>query len=195
MGEMQIKTIGMQELIWLNSILGGGTIPGVVMKRPLMYEEDAYVQDTLQKLEADGWIDEKRQLTFAGNLYARILKDYKNSSVHLEIQELQIALLKDYRLCIYVNKLENAVQMFYIDRLSILHILEDAYLRQNGLRSNSQMQLELKKYRNQKPCANHRFYGKNSKIYLWDNQLHQETECDEDTVYIWIQKYLEIEEE
>lgn len=148
----------------------------------------------MQQLEADGWIDSKQKLTDSGHLYARILKDYKNSSAHIQIQELRIALLKDFRICAYINVAESAIQMFYIDRLSIARIVQDGYLKPEGLRTSPQMQLNLKKYQNANIIANHNFYGKDNKIYMQDKITNQESETDEITVYEWIKNYLEIRE-
>lgn len=84
--------------------------------------------------------------------------------------------------------------MFYIDRLSIARIVQDGYLKPEGLRTIPQMQLNLKKYQNANIIANNNFYGKDNKIYMQDKITNQESETDETTIYEWIKNYLEIRE-
>ena len=83
-------------------------------------------------------------MTVAGKIYARVLKDYKNSSTHIYIRNLRIGLLKDRELCTFIAITDSGYYMQYIDRESILSLLADgcAEMEANDWKED----LEIKKY-------------------------------------------------
>ena len=44
----------------------------------------------MEQMYEDGLADKEGRLTVAGKIYARVLKDYKNSSMHIYIRNLRI---------------------------------------------------------------------------------------------------------
>ena len=150
----QIKLIKEQEMVCLNSILGGGKIQGLRLKLPFFYEEQYYIKSTMEQMYGDGLADKEGRLTVAGKIYARVLKDYKNSSTHIYIRNLRIGLLKDRELCTFIAITDNGYYMQYIDRESILSLLADGYAEQEE--NDWKEDLEIKKYQKGDLVMNHR---------------------------------------
>ena len=53
----QIKLIKEQEMVCMNSILGGGKIQGIKLKLPFFYKEQYYIKSTMEQMYEDGLFD------------------------------------------------------------------------------------------------------------------------------------------
>ena len=71
-------------------------------------------KSTMEQMYEDGLADKEGRLTVAGKIYARVLKDYKNSSMHIYIRNLRIGLLKDRQLCTFIAITDDG---YYISRM------------------------------------------------------------------------------
>lgn len=174
-----------EELLCLNSILGGGSIHGIHLAVPILMDEQEYVRTTEKKMTAHGLSDTEHRLTAEGRLYLRILKDYKSCSVYLTIGAVSLGLLED-NLCIYIQKEGYGYQLFYCHNGLILTQLlkEYPYLAQGQNKNQKQHFLvneaegkqksktgiELKKYENDILVLHENIWQEDDRLYLQDCQ-------------------------
>ena len=59
----QIKLIKEQEMVCMNSILGGGKIQGLRLKLPFFYEEQYYIKSTMEQMYEDGLADKEGEIS------------------------------------------------------------------------------------------------------------------------------------
>jgi hypothetical protein len=85
-----------QELAGLNSMSGGGPLPGLLL--PSMTEADT--QPTLDSLQAQGVIDHLEQLTDFGFIPVRLVEQYRKASRHVFINQIKISLNDDGQLTV-----------------------------------------------------------------------------------------------
>lgn len=117
-----------QEMICLNSVAGGGMIPGIRLYKPLIANDKKYMSDTLKMMEIHGFIDEKRQLSTTGILLLRTLQAYKKGDTRIELDGVVIGFEAEVdRSCVYIKKEENHYRMFFHDRAIIFRQMLEKY--------------------------------------------------------------------
>ena len=177
------KKLSPEELLCLNSILGGDSIHGLHLAAPILMDEQEYVTNTEKKMIAHGLSDTEHRLTAEGRLYLRILKDYKSCSVYLAIGAVSLGLLED-NLCVYIQKEGYGYRLFYCHTGLILTELLKEYpylaqeqnkdqrrhflLNEAERKQESKADIELKKYENGVLVLHENIWQDEDRLYLQD---------------------------
>lgn len=192
MKEMYDISLSAREIICLNSIAGGGEIPGIKLYRPLCMNETEYVEETVTMMREKGLVEKENRLTADGKLLLRVLQAYKRCDTYIEIDNVRIGLQKDGRSCVYVRKEKGRYWMFFHDRAILMGqlVLLYPFLKQGETYSDhepkrfnttmemntflqeeypeSEQRLEIRKYREKKEMCHLWLCKKDKELYCWD---------------------------
>lgn len=120
-----------QEVMFLFSVSRGRTPFGIHMKMPRETERESYVKTTIKTLVGKGILDKEEHLTQEGADVIFFFEQYRNSSRHISLNDINAAVMQEGRL-ITVTPLKEGYDVSYVSSellmAGVLHQFE--YLRQ-----------------------------------------------------------------
>jgi len=98
-----------QEMVCLNSILGGKNIFGIALQLPAIMIEEDYIRETQELLIEKGVLDKERHLTKEGAILIKLLDEYKKAEKHIFLNKSRMSLHKDGSMII-ISKMKDGYE-------------------------------------------------------------------------------------
>ncbi len=115
----------------LNSIIDGKPIRGIRLNAVNEEDKKTLIHETIRQMKDNGLLSENGQLTLTGEMLARILRDYKKTSISIFINRMRIGLCYG-DICPavipqYVDERLESVDLRYVNKKAVLVELTDAF--------------------------------------------------------------------
>jgi hypothetical protein len=120
-------TYMMNEILCYNSLMDGKKIPGIRISFPGIVLKKKLAEDTVRQMKGEGLVNDDGSLTKLGEMKLAILKAYKDSRVHMAVNNTTMSFLENNKMIIATYKSDVGFELESCDRAVFLVALLTQY--------------------------------------------------------------------